>query len=960
MKCPKCQFENREEAVFCRSCGASLVSDISCPNCDASNPPDSKFCEKCGQGIKPPEKIRSLKYSEPQSYTPKFLADKILKTRSSIEGERKLVTVFFADVANYTAMSEKIDPEEIHQIMDGCFKLLMDEIHTYEGTINQFTGDGVMALFGAPVAHEDHAQRACYAALSIQKSIKAYGEKIEKDTGHEFKLRMGLNSGPVIVGSIGDDLRLDYTAVGDTTNLASRMEGKARPGSILVSENTYKLVSDYFQFESLGKINVKGKETPQQAYELNKPSEVKTRIGASVAKGLIRFVGRNNSLVALNESYNSIQSGSGQVVGIVGEAGVGKSRLLLEFVNQLPQREFTYFEGRCIHYGSSVIYMPILDILRHFFDIDEADREFIIKKKIKEKILSIDEKLKISLPSFQELLSVSVDDDEYQRLEPKQKRDRNFDAIRDLFIQISHKKPLVVAFEDLHWIDKTSEEFIDYLIGSLAKSRIMLILLYRPEYIHQWGSRSYYNRISVNELGTGSSAELISDRLSEFYEILAYQYSKSGNLEKTCHYSKLSGEKAAANFSNWEAYGFYKQSLNALAKLSQTEDIKKSQVEICVAAYNTSWVLGCPEDTIQILEKGVRLSKEVKDDKRLARFYGFRGAYHQIKGEPQDAIRYTEIGLKKAQRTRDVGLVANLTTVILVLYNNTGEFLKTVGKAPDVIRSLEEAKKETEIFVSLFFNTYSVLIAHYGLGLGWLGNFAEGFNQIGKGLKFSRSIKSVPDLALLEWLYGTILFIKGDAEKTIVHMEKSLNYTEKGGVLLFTGMVYSILGAGYYLKGDLTAAKKFIEKGLKIQLDIKRTGLLSFIYTLLGMVAFESGDIKNAKNNVEIAVKLSQECGEKQYEGVSRIWLGKILYSEDSLQIDKAEASILQGINLLNELKIKPYISIGALFLGEIYALSDQKEKAIVNLDHAKLMFQKLDMRYWLTKTLAVLGRLQV
>jgi class 3 adenylate cyclase len=232
MKCPKCQFENRDEAIFCRNCGAPLAIESLCPNCSASNPPDSKFCEKCGQSLLSSKPDPPRKYSKPESYTPNFLADKILKSRSSIEGERKLVTVFFADVANYTSIAEKIDPEEVHRIMDGCFKILMDEIYKYEGTINQFTGDGVMALFGAPVAHEDHAQRACYASLSIQKSIKVYEIKVQKDFGVDFKLRIGLNSGPVVVGSIGDDLRLDYTAVGDTTNLASRMESKAQPGCV--------------------------------------------------------------------------------------------------------------------------------------------------------------------------------------------------------------------------------------------------------------------------------------------------------------------------------------------------------------------------------------------------------------------------------------------------------------------------------------------------------------------------------------------------------------------------------------------------------------------------------------------------------------------------------------------------------------------------------------------------------
>ena len=314
MQCPKCQFENPEEMQFCGKCGEKLAGF--CPKCRFQNPSDFVFCGKCGLALKEASVSSAIDYSEPQSYTPKFLADKILTTRSSIEGERKLVTVLFADVANYTAMSEKLDPEDVHQIMDGCFNILIDEIHRYEGTINQFTGDGVMALFGAPLAHEDHAQRACYAALSIQRALENYSEKIKHDYNLDFKMRVGLNSGPVVVGSIGDDLRMDYTAVGDTTNLASRLENMASPDSILASQDTFRLVRDFFEFEILGPVEVKGKEEPQEAFELIKASGVETRIGAAVAKGLTRFVGRKNSMAALKEAFDGFLSGSGQVVGV--------------------------------------------------------------------------------------------------------------------------------------------------------------------------------------------------------------------------------------------------------------------------------------------------------------------------------------------------------------------------------------------------------------------------------------------------------------------------------------------------------------------------------------------------------------------------------------------------------------------------------------------------------------------
>ncbi|UCE56891.1 MAG: AAA family ATPase [Desulfobacterales bacterium] len=507
MKCPKCGSDNREGIRFCEECGAKL--ELECPDCKAKIPLGKKFCGECGHDLTKPVKAPLINYSEPQSYTPKFLADKILTTRSSIEGERKLVTVLFADVADFTSIAEKLDPEEVHQIMDNCFKILMEEIHTYEGTINQFTGDGVMALFGAPLAHEEHAQKACHTALSIQKSLREYSEEIKKNYNVNFQMRMGLNSGPVVVGSIGDDLRMDYTAVGDTTNLASRKESMAKPGTILVSKNTYRLTRDFFKFKPLGEVEVKGKGYPEEAFELTKVSKVETRIEAAVAKGLTRFVGRKNSMAALVEACDKTHSGSGQVIGIVGEAGVGKSRLLLEFRNQLPQSEYTYLEGRCLHYGGSIPYLPMLDILRSYFDIKGDDLEHIIKEKMSKRVLQLDERLKNVLPPFQEILSLKVENKAYANLEPGRKRERTFEAFRDLFVRESQTKTLVLAVEDLHWIDKTSEEYLDYLIGWLANAKILLILLYRPEYTHQWGSKSYYNRIGLDQLTAKSSTELV-------------------------------------------------------------------------------------------------------------------------------------------------------------------------------------------------------------------------------------------------------------------------------------------------------------------------------------------------------------------------------------------------------------------------------------------------------------------
>ncbi|MDR9459851.1 MAG: adenylate/guanylate cyclase domain-containing protein, partial [Dehalococcoidia bacterium] len=513
MKCPQCQFENPESMQFCGKCGAKL--EKTCPQCNSSSPPEYKFCGKCGHALAQTEVVTYVDYTEPQSYIPKSLADKIIDSRSSIEGERKLVTVLFADVANYTSISEKLDPEEVYQIMDGCYQVLMDEIHKYEGTIDKFTGDGVMALFGAPVSHENHAQRACYSALAMQKSIGEYGERIEKECGVEFKMRVGLNSGPVIVSSVGNDLRMDYTAIGDTVNLASRMETNAKPGIVLVSANTYKIARDFFKFEPMGKIQVKGKEEPVEAYQIIEAGEVETRIEASVARGLTKFAGRQREIAALKEAFGKARTGSGQVVGIVGEAGVGKSRLILELKEVIPIDEYTCLEGQCLHYGGLMAYLPLMDILRTYFDINEGEREFIVKKKMVDKITLLDVNLENILPSLHDILSLNVEDANYIILEPQQKRERIFEAIRDLLIRESQNRPLIIAIDDLQWIDRTSEEFLTYLIGWLTNARILLIILYRPEYTHQWASKSYYSQIRVEQLSTDNSADLVKSILED-------------------------------------------------------------------------------------------------------------------------------------------------------------------------------------------------------------------------------------------------------------------------------------------------------------------------------------------------------------------------------------------------------------------------------------------------------------
>jgi class 3 adenylate cyclase/tetratricopeptide (TPR) repeat protein len=485
--------------------------EFHCPSCAGITPATGKFCKECGYDLKKPnEEPAPINYSEPQSYTPKHLTEKILNARSSIEGERKLVTVLFADVANYTTMAEKLDPEEIHQIMDGCFKILMDEIHRYEGTINQFTGDGVMALFGAPVSHEDHAQRACYAALSIQKAMDKYGTEVTKNAGVDFEMRIGINTGRVIVGAIGEDLRMDYTAVGDTTNLAARIQQTARPGEVWLSKNTQNIISGFFQMESVGDHELKGIAEKQAIFKLlAEHKEVRTRFEAGLARGITGLVGRRPEMQILEEAWERARAGETRLVDIVGEAGVGKSRLIYEFQKAIAD-DATFLTAVCIHYGRNINFLPVIDIVRATFGIEEGMSEEEAGRRIQEKSTA---ELAKMIPFYRNLLSLKVDDEGFNSLNPEGRKFGTFEAVKQLLWSVSESKPLVVFVEDVHWIDKISEEFFVFFSHSIQSKKILMLSAYRPEGAPGWAKGPYYRHLGIEPLSEKSSGHLLRNIL---------------------------------------------------------------------------------------------------------------------------------------------------------------------------------------------------------------------------------------------------------------------------------------------------------------------------------------------------------------------------------------------------------------------------------------------------------------
>ena len=381
--CPACTAENLAAHRFCGECGTRLA--VAWPACTHDNPAGTKFCSECGARlvavVSPPETpaevaavgvSAALQGATPTSYTPKHLAEKILRTRSAVEGERKMVTVMFSDVSGFTAMSERLDPEEVHAIMDRAFQVIIEAVHRYEGTINQFLGDGVMALFGAPIAHEDHPHRAVRAALAIQDGLSPLKKEVRQAHGVKFRVRMGINTGLVFVGAIGKDLRMDYTAVGDTTNLGARLLGLAGPGQILVSAPTHRLTEGFFKFDDLGAFKVKGKVEPIQVYAARSEVRGRSRLEVSKDRGLTPLVGREREIGRLVEAYQRASKGDGAIVLLTGDPGVGKSRLLFEFLHGLEGTGLLELEATCLSYGASIPYHPILELLRRYLGLADG------------------------------------------------------------------------------------------------------------------------------------------------------------------------------------------------------------------------------------------------------------------------------------------------------------------------------------------------------------------------------------------------------------------------------------------------------------------------------------------------------------------------------------------------------------------------------------------------------------
>jgi len=530
--CAGCGSENRAGAHFCGECGASLATVAACPGCGAENPGAHKFCSACGGSLNAPPFVTGAVAEtpavngssvaaaapgerDPRAHTPEHLAEKIRDARADLDGERKQVTVLFADVIGSMDLAERTDPELWRSVMDRFFTILCDGVHRFEGTVDKFTGDGIMALFGAPLAHEDHAQRACWAALTLQRELAAYATEVRRSDGLNFSVRMGINSGEVVAGQIGDDLRLEYTAVGHTVGLAQRMESLAEPGKAYLTEHTARLVSGYLDLDDLGEFDVKGVSEPVRVHALAGAGAAHTRLDISRARGFTRFVGRGDELTTLDAALEQARNGSGAVVGVVGEAGVGKSRLCHEFLERARRRGIPVYEAQGQAHGREIPFLPVLQMMRNYFGIAESDTDQQARERVAGRMLLLDDAFAEDLPLLFDFLAVPDPHRPAPRMDPDARQRTLLGMVQRLVHAGTHDNPGIYLLEDAHWFDPGTEIFATRFIEALPSSRTLAITNFRPEYSAPWMRKSYYRQISLAPLGAEAIKALLAELLGE-------------------------------------------------------------------------------------------------------------------------------------------------------------------------------------------------------------------------------------------------------------------------------------------------------------------------------------------------------------------------------------------------------------------------------------------------------------
>jgi len=1004
MQCPKCQFENVDGAKFCNECGCKL--EFSCPECSKINPPGSKFCNECGHNLTSPQEPveKELSFDEKidkiQRYLPQGLTEKILSQKDKIEGERKQVTVMFCDMEGFTRLSEMLGIEDAYSIMDEVYEILIHKVHDYEGTVNEMTGDGIMALFGAPIALEDAPQRAIRSSLAIHRELAIFNDRLkqEKKDIPPIKMRIGIHTGPVVVGTVGNDLRVEFKAVGDTVNLASRMEGQAQPGTTYVTDDVFKLTEGLFRFEALGEKEVKGKKKPIKVYRVIASSTSRTRFDASAERGLTPFVGRERELEILLDGFERAKGGRGQAFSIMAEAGIGKSRLLYEFRKIISNENVTFLEGKSLPYNRGRAYYPVIDILKSYFDIHEEDGNDEITKKVSVGIRKLGVEEKSTVPYILEFLSVVDSNIDKVNMNPETRKGHIIKALRRIVLGGSEIRPLIMAFEDLHWIDKSSEDILKDLLENISGARVFLIFTYRPEFVHTWGGKSYHSQLNLNRMSNRESIAMLghylgTDKIDKNIEELILEKTEGIPLYIEEFVKSLIEQKVIGIRRN--EYTFFRD-IRDITVPSTIQDVIMSRVdclpETAKRILQTGAVIGREfgQDLIQALLKLperdlISYLSASKDSELIYESGIFPQSRYIFKHALTQEVTYSSLLSKKRKEIhQQIGKTIEslyshkldeLYEVLAYHYSNSTNhekavyYLEMAGDKAARMHSLEEARQHYQnalTFLEISKNLFDYQKRFIILTLKWaeVSQYAPSDkirNALKVSLKYAQELGSEGRLGDVYYWVARFAYMQGDFNETIPQVERCITWSENSKKKELLALSYNLKGRSCLYIEEYKKGIAFLEKGLKLIKPFWKYDDVVYSGAFLGLIYGIIGQFDSSKKAIENAIEVAKKHEILIFEAMAYGYLGTthFLYGQLHETIDYCSTCVDISKKLGNPLPT----AWSSFFEGAAYFNFGKEEHGIMlmrdGIQFLKSTDSVLALRYFyslLAECLAIKG----
>jgi class 3 adenylate cyclase/tetratricopeptide (TPR) repeat protein len=948
----------------------------------------------------------------PRAYTPPHLVEKILTARRDLEGERKQVTVLFADIKDSTELIRGLDPEAAQQLLDPALHRMMDAVHRFAGTVNQVLGDGIMALFGAPIAHEDHALRACYAALAMQAAMQAYTDEVRRAHGLELRIRVGLNAGEVVGRAIGNDLHMDYSAVGETTVLAARMEQSATPGSVRLPAGTLRLVEGLVRVQALGPVPVKGLAEPVEVYELLGASALRGRLQAAVARGLTRFVGRETEMVALAQACEQAGMGHGQVVAAVGEAGVGKSRLLYEFVHSHRTQGWLVLEAASVSYGKATPYFPVVELLKRYVQVEDGDEPRTVRARVTGHLLTLDEALQDTIPALLALLEALPADSLFLRLDPPQRRQRTLTALKRVLLRESQVQPLLLVCEDLHWIDTETQALLDSLVESLPTAQLLLLVNYRPEYQHGWGSKTYYTQLRLDPLPPASADALLQALLGDAPSLAPLTRLLIARTEGNPFFLEESVRTLVETGVLVGAPGAYRlvkplESLQVPAtvlavlaaridrlppedkRLLQTAAVIGTEVPLPLLqaiaelpeAALLSTLLHLPEQRhtreqavdlrlalrtallpsgdfgriLAALREAESLAELLDDPRRSGQLSAFLSNHFRNMGVYDQAIASGQRALALATAGGEGVLQVLANFYLGNAYHVQGDYRQAIACYRQAGASLDEAQHR-ERFGQVMLPAVQSR-AHLAACHAELGTFAEGRALGEEGLRIAETVDHPASLMRASLGIGLLFLRQGDLYRALPRLERAVGICQDADLPVFFPQVALALGVAYTLGGRIADAVPLLTQAIEQTMATGMVFCQTPCYHSLGKAHLLAGRFEDAQALAERALALAHERQERSDQAYALRLLGEIAAHRAPPHVDAAAAHYRQALALAEALGMRPLQAHCHHALGTLFAQTGQQEQACAALATAIEMYRGMDMTFWLPQAEAALAQ---